>query len=284
MFSFFFFWKVHQINNTELNTCAAEIWHHWFWLWAGAAAVDVVSNGFEEEEVGGLAGAGASPGLCLRRRHRSSLTASSANISHFSSSTLFFSVVVVVFLIILLSFQCLSLILQYADLHTSPLLLCIHALSTYLSVMRLWERHYAYAKSIFHSVRMLSWCHWDRFTRVLWSLSGTACMGNMGCGIWRYTACCLSLRAEGLTKQHHLYCGIMIIVLEWRCSGNTGQKEGLEAGKREETALKQKEKRENRIYCSEVDVRTVCWGGDTDRARGKSVNVSWYVPWEVRKS
>lgn len=125
------------------------------------------------------------------------------------------------FLIIPLSFQCLSLILHYADLHTSPLLLCIHALSTYLSVMRLWERHYAYAKSIFHSVRMLSWCHWDRFTRVLWSLSGTACMGNMGCGIWRYSACCLmnraccclSLRAEGLTKQRHLIVALWLLFL-----------------------------------------------------------------------
>lgn len=49
-----------------------------------------------------------------------------------------------------------------------------------------------------------------------------------------------------------------------------GKKEGLELGKREGTAQNYEEKRENRIYCSKVDVRRVCWGGrDTVRARGK---------------
>lgn len=36
----------------------------------------------EEEEVGGLANTAASPGLCLRQQHLSSLIASGANISH----------------------------------------------------------------------------------------------------------------------------------------------------------------------------------------------------------
>ena len=34
-----------------------------------------------------------------------------------------------------------------------------------------------------------------------------------------------------------------------------GKREGLESGRREGTALNCEEKRENRIYCSKVDVR-----------------------------
>lgn len=50
------------------------------------------------------------------------------------------------------------------------LLLCVHAESAYLSVLCLWERCYAFPKSIFHCIlqRMLSWCHWGKI-RLLWS-------------------------------------------------------------------------------------------------------------------
>ncbi len=45
---------------------------------------------------------------------------------------------------------------------------------------------------------------------------------------------------------------------------------GLEEGRREETTLNYEKKRENSIYCSKVDVRSVCRGGrDTDRVRRK---------------
>lgn len=43
-----YLFEVHQINSAQLNTSAAEIWQYWFWLWAEAAAVNAVLNGFKK--------------------------------------------------------------------------------------------------------------------------------------------------------------------------------------------------------------------------------------------
>lgn len=157
--------KVHQITNAELYTSAAGIWHHWFWLWAGAAAVNVVWNGFEQKEVGCLANIVASPGSCLRQQHLSSLIASSADVSHstdqnLSPTQLVEKSFILCFCVFIPSYYCLilpSLINSTVCwsphlLFLSHLLLRIHAESTYMSAMCLWEHHYKFCKSIFRGI------------------------------------------------------------------------------------------------------------------------------------
>lgn len=160
--------KVHQIYKTELNTCAAGIWHHWFWHCAGATAVNVVPKGFEEGEVGGPACAGDSPwsspeAAAPQQSHWLPYKHLSLNgLESFSNFT-FWKIMIT------LSFFPLSLI--GATLCCSPYLsflqplLCIHA------VMHLWEFFYA----SHYSLASYGGCCVD-VTRVVDSLVGLLAM------------------------------------------------------------------------------------------------------------
>lgn len=122
-----------------------------------------------------------------------------------------------------------------------PLLLRIHAGSTYLSVMCLWEHSYAFPKSIF------------------WSLSGSARKG-----IWAHQSkcrpypCLINIALSKRSPLQRTPYIIRIIAIECRCTRKprtvktqymthfAGQREGLEAVRREERGKSAELRREKR--------------------------------------
>lgn len=118
--------KLTQIPAVEVFSFAAGIWHHWFWLWARAAVFDAESNGFEEEEVGGLAvcwslprslpeaAAAALQSDCLQGKHLSLSGPESLFQKNLAMCFMFF-----IFLLFHLLSSSLSLRTQDADLNTS---------------------------------------------------------------------------------------------------------------------------------------------------------------------
>lgn len=139
--------KIHQIKSTKLNTAAAEMWHRWFWLWAGSwccvewlRGKDCWRPGWHWNLPRSLPEAAASQQPhCLQCKHFSSedkRLSPTILPEKPLQCVLFFLFKPSLFV----SFFCssFSLLLHYAPI-SSPLLLHIHAESLYLSTLCLWK-------------------------------------------------------------------------------------------------------------------------------------------------